>query len=156
MRLQIAMSTQPGPPAPPQFLTERTLGWVKAAVMVMSVVLVAGFALVMILISRELATPEPTEADLIDAPVLKSADLTGAWWRDAHVVSKLNLPKGGEIEEMTLAGDRLALLVAAPEGRQIILFDLVGLREIGVIRLAEEEEVAEAGAPPPAAPVSGR
>jgi len=143
------------PDSPPQFLSPRALSAVKAAVVVMSVLLVLGFALVMILISRELASPgarqnkgaaAPDEQAADDgAPVYRETDLPAAWWRDAHLVTKLNLPVGSQVQQMTLAGDRIALLIDAPGGRQIILFDLITLREIGVIRLTEGEPAIDAG-----------
>ena len=136
-------------PAPPQFLSPRALEVVKVAVVVMGVVLVLGFAAVVFVISRKLSAPDPSPAvEEEAAPLFRSDDLTSAWWREAHVVSKPNLPKGAEVRQMTLAGDRIALLIEAPEGRQIVLFDLVALREIGVIRLTEGEPGLEDVLPP--------
>lgn len=140
-----------GPPPP-------DLRAVKIAVAVMTGFLFFSAAALLLVIFFRLAGGDESDASLNadtpapfgapagedDAPPLYEPPLGAPWWEGSRFISKLSVPEDGEVRQMTIAGDRLALLIDRPDGREIILFDLIELRELGVIRLTSDDVMDEA------------
>lgn len=93
----------------------------KAIVVIMGLMILAGLTLLGAIIAGRLA----------HRPAATSASSTPAF-----VAPGIDLPAGAAIERMTIAGDRLVLDMALPDGnRQLLLIDLATGRRLGTIPL---------------------
>ena len=91
----------------------------KILVVVMGVMLVAGFAALVVVIAGRVSRggPAATAAHGFDAP-------------------RIDIPRAARIEAMTAGPDRLILALALPEGgRQLVVIDLVKGVRLGTIEL---------------------
>ncbi len=121
----------------------------KAIVIGLGVLLVLAAGVFVWALARELnEAEEPEIAEAPPAPAAyEAATASQSWWRGAQVISQLALPEGAEVSQLSLGGDRLALLVETESSAEIVLFDLVELKKIGVISLVEQEKADASSAP---------
>ena len=98
----------------------------KIAVVVMGIMLVVGFAALIVAVAYRMShprTPEPTHPQ---QPVAGQA----------FVAAPVELPPGGRIEAMATSADRLVLDILLPDGnRQLLILDPTTGRRIGTIPL---------------------
>ena len=93
----------------------------KAIVVIMGLMILAGLTLLGAIIAGRLAHRQPT---------------TTAASAPAFAAPAIDLPAGATVERMTIAGDRLVLDMALPGGnRELILIDLGTGRRLGTIPL---------------------
>ena len=91
----------------------------KILVVVMGVMLVVGFAALIIGIAGKVSHRSPPVAD-----------------RHAPLSAALEIPRGARVEAMTTAQDRLILDLVLPDSaRQIVLIDLATGARVGTIAL---------------------
>src|SRR5262249_55598937 len=91
----------------------------KIIVVVMGVMLVAGFVALVVVIAGRVSQRGPVTQ-------------VGHPFTSAPV----ELPAGARIESMTATGDRLVLAILAPAGnRQLVIIDLASGRQLGTISL---------------------
>ena len=91
----------------------------KILVVVMSVMLVAGFAALIVAIAAKIS-------HRVAAPTTSPAFAARA----------IDIPRGARIEAMTAAADRLVLALALPEGdRQLVIIDLTTGARLGTLEL---------------------
>ena len=91
----------------------------KILVVVMGVMLVVGFAALVVVIAGRVSRQGPA--------------LTAA---HGFAAAPIDIPRGARIEAMTAGPDRLILALALPEGgRQLVVIDLVKGVRLGTIEL---------------------
>ena len=91
----------------------------KIIVVVMGVMLVAGFITLVVIIAGRLSRGAPAR------PVNPPA-----------AAAPIELPAGARIETMTLSGNRLVMAILLSDGgRQLVVIDLASGRRLGVIPL---------------------
>ncbi|MEZ5926073.1 MAG: DUF6476 family protein [Hyphomicrobiaceae bacterium] len=116
-------ATGPLPPgAEPYSRAQKAL---LAAVVVVGLLIMIGVGVVIMTIVNRLGT-------LSDSPETASkatSDLA------LPAMSRLALPAGAVIEEMTLDGSRLAIRFQGPEGRGILIYDLKAGKALGTIEI---------------------
>jgi hypothetical protein len=112
------------PPSPKQRVRTINIEVLKVVVIVMGVMILAGFAVVGVTIYNRLqAMASKTEVE----------DGFGAGFGRVDVA----LPPGARLDRMTATGDRLLLWLETPQGIQIRVLDLATGAERGVFRLGE-------------------
>ena len=95
----------------------RTMRALKALVIVMAVMIVAGVTLLIVAIAGRLSRP-------------------GAVLPQPVAAAPLDLPPGARIEAMTTTADRLVIGLALPAGdRRVLILDLATGRSLGTIEL---------------------
>ena len=100
------------------------MGALKILVVVMGVLIAAGFVLLVVAVAGRLAAPV--------SGVRKPAADTSAPFSAAPI----EVPAGSRVEAMAFAGDRLVLdLVLADGERQLIILDLATGRRLGTVPL---------------------
>ena len=90
--------------------------WLKAAVIIMGIMIVAMLATIVVTIFRRMTTAKPA-----DAPALVSAPLIAGGPPAAAASIDLALPAGATLKEVTGAEGRLVLHLVAPDGRESLM-----------------------------------
>lgn len=97
----------------------------KILVVVMGVMLVAGFILLIVAIASRLSKKEAAP------PIMPGSK--------AFAAAPIDLPPGARIESMAVGTDRLVLDVVLPDGeRRLLVIDLADGRPIGTIPLRSQ------------------
>lgn len=87
--------------------------WLKAAVIIMGIMIVAMLATIVVTIFRRMTAPKPA-----DAPSAVTAPLTPG---PGVVAADVTLPAGATLKEVTGAEGRLVLHLVAPDGRESLM-----------------------------------
>lgn len=111
------MTTEPDTAAP---LSERQLRWLKRAVIVMGILLVAGFIVIVARIVYLIAN-QPVAAEVPAAALARDAALP--------------LPAGAVVRQVSLSGNRVAIHYDTPTGGAIAVVDLVSGRIVSRLTL---------------------
>jgi hypothetical protein len=118
----------------------------KALVIVLGVVIVAGIAVVGVTIYHRATnlvnSPEPDSPKPAAKPAAKPAGRTGLGPGIGRVFGKvaLELPAGSRIVEMTAEDDRLILRLRLVDGgRQILILDMATGKRLGTFELRDGE-----------------
>jgi len=86
--------------------------WLKAAVVIMGIMIVAMLVTIVVTIFRRMMASKPT-----DAPAVVSAPLTPG----SPPAADVNLPPGATLKDVTGAEGRLVLHLVAPDGRESLM-----------------------------------
>ncbi|MBV9825995.1 MAG: hypothetical protein JO001_09990 [Alphaproteobacteria bacterium] len=102
----------------------------KVAVIIMGVMLVVGFAALIVVIAQRLSHPPAAPAAIAAATGVSPGRV------QPFTAAPVDLPPGSRIETIGMSVDRLVLAVALADGtRQIIILDAADGHRIGLIPL---------------------
>ncbi len=86
--------------------------WLKAAVIIMGVAIVAMLVTIVVTIFHRMTAPKPAEAPaMVSAPLVPGAPLT----------ANVTLPPGATLKDVTGADGRLVLHLVTPDGRESLM-----------------------------------
>ena len=115
------MSEDTALPPPMEPIPQPRTTILKIAVVVMSVLLVAGFALVVVTIVKRVSNPDAAAAKALAA--------------GRFGVSEVRIAPGETVKSFTMTEDRIAIHMAGNAGEQIILVNAKTGQELGRIHL---------------------
>ena len=122
--------------------TPRQVGMLKIAVVLMGVLLLAGFAAViagMIFQASKVGKKTPAEA-----PAAAAAPDPVAMERAASVaLEALTIPGDGEVVSMSLDGHRLALYVRSRQNSEIVVVDLTTGKVVSRVKIDKDQPPAQ-------------
>jgi hypothetical protein len=90
--------------------------WLKAAVVIMGIMIVAMLVTIVVTIFRRMTAPKPA-----DAPAAVSAPLIPGAPPALPATVDLTLPPGAALKDVTGVDGRLVLHLVAPDGRESLL-----------------------------------
>ena len=135
------MAVASGPdntPLPGTVFTPRQVRALKIAVIVMGVLLVAGFAFMLAAIVYQASRlGKPTASGAGTAPV-SSATVSQPMALPDGLASELLIPQGAEVTTLALDGDRLAVHLKSQGGAEIAVIDLRSGKVLARIKLRPE------------------
>lgn len=126
------------PEGPTPMFTDSQMRKLKAAVIGMGIVLLAGFALIIGRIVYLLNRP-PVDSAGDARAVATSPPSPAATGTGVVAPTRLTLPDGAAVKHVSLSGNRLAVHYEAPSGQGIQILDLVTGRQVQRIEIVPEK-----------------
>ncbi len=115
----------------------RNIGWLKALVIFMGVVIAVGFIVVFVELGRRIVKPSPSEPPQAGAPTAPGAPIAKP--RGFGEVS-VPIPQGAKVESLTSTDGRTVALVRLRDGSAVLyVIDPASGSLLGVVRFPEDK-----------------